>query len=288
MKKAAILASLFAFLMLSAPALGIGIGPGRIEVTFVSNTEQDMDFYVSNQGEGNLSITLYAGGELGKYITLAENNATLSPKSVKNYRFHIKMPATLEPGKHLATIGAVEAAAPEGMVAAVAGVELQLWVYVAYPQKYVSVIITHTKPEAGMPVAFNVTLFNPVNSTVATTADLQILDANDTALERFDFGSLNISAGETRTVVAEWIPPAEGGYKAVARAYYGSETTRTEMGVKVASAKPEPAPPAPAAPQEIIKEAIKNPTQSPYTLLIVLLIAAIVAVAVWPTKKEGT
>jgi len=287
MKKAAIIASVFVFLMLSAPALGVGIGPGRIEMTFASNMEQDMDFYVSNQGEENLSVNLYAGGELGKYITLAENNATLPAKSVRNFRFHIRMPATLEPGRHLASIGAVEAAAPDGMVVAVAGVELHLWIYVAYPEKYVSVMITHTKPEAGTPVAFNVTLFNPVNSTVATSADLQILDANDTTLERFDFGSLNLSAGETRTVEAEWIPPAEGGYKAVARAYYGSETTRTEMGVKVASAKPEPAPPAPNAPQEIIKEAIKNPTQSPYTLLIVLLIAAIVAVAVWPTKKEG-
>jgi len=282
MKTRLFLAALLASALLSAPALGIGIGPGRIELIFAPNMEQDLGFYVSNQGERNMTVDLYASGELGKYVTMETNKAVIPGKMVKNFNFHLKLPAILEPGKRTAAIGATETEPPAGMVSALAGVEMQLWIYVSYPENYVSVMITHTSPELNKPVHFNVTLFNPLNKTMHAAADLQILDANNTALERFDLGGADISTGESRTFQTQWLPPKGGQYNAVARAYYGKDTTRTEMGF----VSPLPVSlPAPTPPQEVIKEAIKNPTQSPYTLLIVLLMAAIVAVAVWPTKR---
>lgn len=270
---------LFAFLLLCGPALAIGIGPGRIEVDFEPGAEQDYPFQVLNNEDRQLDIEIYASGDLAEYVTLSQMNATLFPGETKIFSFHVKMPETLEPGKHDTRIGAVEVVSPEAPLAARAGVELQFWVYAPYPEKYIAIDVVHSEPRINESMEFNITLSNPVKVNLMATADLEILKDN-AVLERFELGEVYLPSGSSHVFQARWTPSEEGGYKAVVRANYEGEVSRKEIGFGIEVPRPEPQP----EPKEKEEEE-QSILYSPYTLLIALIIIAIIIVWLWPQKK---
>jgi hypothetical protein len=288
MKNGLVCAAILSFLLLSQAALAIGIGPGRIEVKFVPNLNTNYTFHVANSQDRPLKVQPFVSGDLAQYITVGNDAYTLGSNEVRNFMFQVSLPASLEPGRRDTNIGVVEVTPPGGMVSAVAGVQLQFWVYVDYPEKYVSVDITYSEPELGKPMVFDVKLFNPVNRTLQTSADLDIIEirnGTDITLERFDFGNATLNSGDERIFHASWAPQKEGNYKAVVHAYYEGETTRKEMGFNIV--KPQ-APPAstPQTPQQIVKKAAQNLLYSPYTAVVIILVLAIIIVALWPEKKK--
>jgi len=287
MKNGMVLAAVLCFLLLSQAALAIGIGPGRISVKFVPNLNTNYTFHVANTEDRTLKVQPFVSGDLAQYVTVGNDVYTLGPKEVRNFMFYVSMPASLEPGKYDTRIGVVEAAPPGGMVSAVAGVELQYWVYVDYPEKYISADISYSVPELGKPMAFDVTLFNPVNRTLKTSADLDIIEirnGTDVKLERFEFGNVTLNSGDEKVFHSSWTPEKEGDYKAVAHAYYEGETTPKEMGFSVAKPQAPPAP-APQTAEQIVKKTAQNLLYSPYTAIVALLVLAIFAVVLWPEKK---
>jgi len=272
---------IFAFLLLSEPAWAIGIGPGRIEADFQPGAEYDYSFQVLNNEKRTIDVELYVSGDLAKYITLSENSTTLLPGEAKIFNFHIKMPEELEPGKHDTRIGAVEAVSPEAPLAARAGVELQFWVHVPYPEKYIAVDIIYSQPEINQTMEFNVTLSNPVKVNLTPSADMEILK-DDIVLERFDFGEVFLPSGSSHTFRTNWTATEEGAYKAIARAYYEGETTRKEVMFSIEAPRAEPQQPAP---QKVEEKG--SALYSPYALLIILIIIAIVIVILWPEGKKA-
>lgn len=272
-------AAVFAFLLLCGPVMAIGIGPGRIEVDFEPGSEQDYSFQVLNNEDRRIEVELYVSGDLAEYVVLSQENASLSPGETKIFSFHVEMPGTLEPGKHDTRIGAVEAVSPQAPLAARAGVELQFWVYVPYPEKYISIDIVHSESKVNESMEFNITLRNPVKVDLTATADLEILK-DDVVLERFELGEIQLQNGSSHVFQAQWTVPEEGAYKAVARAHYEGETTKKEIAFSLELPKAQP------KPEEKKEREVPSILYSPYTLLIALIIMAIIIVWLWPQPKK--
>ncbi|MEM5814607.1 MAG: hypothetical protein QXD77_02220 [Candidatus Aenigmatarchaeota archaeon] len=279
-------AALLGLLLLSIPAQAIGIGPGRIEVKFEPNTNASYEFAVMNNEGKELEISLYKSGDLAKYVTVDSGTFRLAPNEVRRFTFNVSFPPALEPGLHDTRIGAVGIPPQGATVAAVAGVEMQFWVYVDYPEKYVSVDITHTRPFLNRPVVFNVTLFNPVNRSMAATADLEISeDRNGTSvmIERFDLGGAELASGARHVLQAEWTPANYGDYTVVARAYFDGGTSRKEMGLTLTPPNAPASGETEAQPQA---QTAIDIWRSPYTHAIMILIIITLAVLLWPEKKR--
>lgn len=267
--------------LLSARADAIGIGPGNLPVDFEPNLDSNFSFYIRNSANVSADFNVYASGDLSSYITLEKSTVTLGPKEIRTLSFNLKLPATLEPGRHDNAIGVVEATVPDAPMAAQLSVQMLLWVSVPYPDNYIAVSVANSKPELNEKTEFTVALSNPSKNDLTATANLEIRDKNDTLLERFLLGSAYIAVGDSKTFQAGWTPRLAGDYKAVARAYYVGETTVKEktFTVKVPMAAPVPALVWEEAPPNLI----------PYVALIILLVIAIVMVIIWPkdVRKNG-
>lgn len=281
-------AFLLGFLLISAPALAIGIGPARIEVKFEPNLNATYEVHVFNNEDKTVEVQPYVSGDLAKYITIDTGKLTIGPKESKIFNFKASLPVSLEPGKRDTRIGVVGLPPAGAMVGAVAGAEIQYWVYVDYPEEYISVDIMHSTPELNKQMTFEVKLFNPVNKSLSPSADLEIsrsINGTDVTVERFDFGTVALVSGAEHTFNATWTPTEPGEYKLVPRAYYNGKTTRREMYFTLAAPSLPGMPPAQQG-EESPQAAAPDLWHSPYTYLIILLIIAIIAVAFWPEKRR--
>jgi hypothetical protein len=281
----------FAFLavlvVLSAPALAIGIGPGRIEVKFEPSMNATYEVQVINTEDSTEEVQPFVSGDLQNYITMDKTPIKLAPGEAKKFTFSVSMPASLTPGRHDTNIGVVGMPPSGAMVGAVAGAEIQFWVYVDYPQKYIAIETIYTRPFIGQQMFINVTLINPVNSTITASADLEIdeIKNNSIMLDRVDFGSLSLLSGETRTFQANFTPPEAADYSMVSRAYYDGGPTKSEVGFTLTAPG---APVQPSAPTETPAPiTAADMWKSPYTYVIIILVLIILAVLVWPEKRRG-
>jgi len=289
MKMRLVLAALFAFLLVSQAALAVGISPGRIELKFVPNFNATYSFHVMNNENAPLNVQPFVYGDLAQYIIINKSAYTLAAGEYKGFEFQLNLPDTLDPGKRDTRLGVVGVNTPGGMVGAVAGVEMQFWVYVDYPEKYISVNMVYTEPSLDKPMAFDVTLFNPVNRTLTPSADLNIIEirnGTEVTLERFDIGSVALKPGEDYVFHTTWTPKKAGDYLAVAHAYYEGATSRREFGFTVEKPQPPAVPSNPQTIQETAKKTAQNLLYSPYTAIIAVLVIAIIIVCFWPSKKK--
>lgn len=277
-----VLSALVLLALLASPAMAIGVSPSRQAENFVPNFEQNYTYTVFNNINESRYVNLYVTGDLARYVTLYSNGTYFFlPGEAKSFKFNVKLPSSLEPGRNEARIGAVEVAEPGAAVGGVAGVEMQYWVEVPYPEKYIAIRIEHQpKLYANEPVQFEVVLSNPGRTEVFTTADLEVQDANHTILERFELGYGSMAVGSNSEFTANWMPDAAGNYYAVARAYYEGSVTKKEMSFSVA----EPVQP-PVQQQTFLN--IPLPDLTLYIVLIVALSAAIVIVLFWPGKRKN-
>ncbi len=264
-------------LLVPAQAAAVGIGPARMEMDFEPNLDRDFSVQVRNGDNISAGFRMYASGDLANYVTFRETNFTLAAGEVKTVTFNLKLPASLEPGRRDSGIGVVQEASGGAALAAQVGVEMQFWMYVPYPDSYISVSISHSKPQLGSQMGFDVTFGNPARNNLTASMEMEIRDSNGTVHERFDFGSSYIAVGDSKTVHATWVPKGPGDYGAVARAYYDQDITAKESRFSV------PKGPGQAPTGGIILPSINL---VPYMAVIVLLVIAIAMVLVWPKEAR--
>jgi len=276
------LTAAFFCLLMAMPAMAIGISPGRYEMDFIPNFDGGYSFTVINNINESRNISISATGELAKYITFDRNGTfPFEPIRSQGFNFYVKLPESLEPGKNEGRIRAVEVAQAESGVGGVAGVELQFWVKVPYPEKYIRVGISTQTTKPGEPALFDIVLTNPSAMELLPETDLEVQDENHTLLDRFELGPNFVPSGSQITLHASWTPTAYGSYYALVRARYDGLQTKKEAGFALIQ------PPTSAA---VMPE---NPPESPqpdlsfYAFLIVLLVVCMVIVAFWPKKRKG-
>jgi hypothetical protein len=194
---------------------------------------------VLNNLGNKIDVEVYKTGNLSEYITLAEpTKFTLLPGEIKTLSFTLALPANLgEPGTHEARIGAIEGAPDISgggtVLGARAAVEMQIWVNVPYPGKYVKVALEAMDADVGKPVNFSIKITNLGTDTVQVSDEIKIFE-NDTYI-----GSVRAQqsiwldsqeSGEMRTA---WIGQKAGSYRAVANVSYDGRWAEAETVFRV-------------------------------------------------------
>jgi len=267
-------------LLFAAPAMGVGVSPARIEENFVPGFERSYTLYLYNSIDVPLEVEIYVTGDLAEYITINTSRMILAPKEIRPHLMLVKLPDVLEPGRRDTAIGILETQSPEAAVGARAGVEMQYWVTVPLPEKYVSIGLGYEPktPKTGEPVMMTATLNNPTEPPLNATADIEIQDSTRTTFYRSELGYAFLFKDASRTFYYNWTPESYGTYYAVSRAYYDGLTTKKTLKMSFTEPKQAAAPPSAEIPLEVL------PDLTLYIIIIAVLAVGIGAVLLWPSE----
>lgn len=219
----------------------IGISPSRIVLHFKPDLEQTLSFTVFNGGMSGTKIKIYSHGELEQIALWNKDILMLPPNSYQTFDVKIKLPTeTYEPGDHILFIGAVEQAeqtlGKQTSVAAVTGVESQIYIRVPYPGKYASASIDIGDVVVGKPILFTVFVSSLGSETIMNaTAFMDIYDPQDTKITSLTSTMESINAKESKELYAEWLPinVSAGIYRVVVTLFYDEKTTVAETNFRL-------------------------------------------------------
>jgi len=243
MKKLMLLvAFLCVFSFMVTGAYAIGISPGRIEVgscpTCKAYTPGDTvaeSFKAINNEGRDLYVEFYASGDLASYVKFDAASTTLSPGEIRPMAFRITIPENLTPGKHDTRVGLVESLpGGSGMLAARAGVEMQYWIYVPYPEKYIDISFSASSAKKGEPVTFTLGATNMgVKDLSSVSISIGIYDYDNNLVKTIELAGKPIASGKSDTFTASWTTVNIGVYTAKATITYDGETREASVGFKV-------------------------------------------------------
>jgi|GEM_PF-4229449 len=134
-------------LILTSSVFALGIRPAKTTINFEPDLEKEYVFYIVNNENQPLTITLKADGLLKDYISFEKQEITLIPEeSLKEVKFKVSLPQALTPGLNLGEIIVTETqskitGAMTGMISANLQLIHKIFVIAPYPEKYVDVDI---------------------------------------------------------------------------------------------------------------------------------------------------
>lgn len=218
----------------------IGIGPGRVILDFKPNLKETFTYQVFNNENKNMDVEMYVKGDLEDYVTLSTTSSTFSPGESKTFTYEINLPSELEkPGTYDTRIGALEVLSTTGgqgaTVGARAGVELQLWIRVPYPGKYMEISLEAPDAKVGEPVQFTITLSNLGKEDISAKASIELYDSNNLKFATLSIGEIYVETAATKELYKEWetgnIKP--GTYHAVATVTYNGKSAKDEKDFRI-------------------------------------------------------
>lgn len=219
----------------------IGVGPSRIVVDFEPNLKKTFTYNVINNEGREIQVEMYVKGALKDYVTLHQTSGKLATREVKVFSFELSLPSMLEtPGTYDTRIGVVETLPTirrEGAtVGARAGVEMQLWVKVPYPGKYIEIALTAANIKLGEPADFTISISNLGELDVTAKDDVTIFDPSNNLITTVYAGEAFIKSKETGKLFATWTTTKDvkpGTYRAVATVKYDGKNATTQKTFKV-------------------------------------------------------
>lgn len=223
--------SFFLLSLLAQNVHAIGITPSRVTFNFKPNMEGSDQFCVLNTAKTQLNVELYISGALAQYMDISAKEVHFAEgEYIRCFVYYYKLPETLEPGLHDTRIGALEAAPPETTegttISTRAGVEMQFWVEVPYPGKYLKLLV-------GIPDTNNVNTRIPVELSVKSlgteitrfNGSVDIFDYSGNKLVTLKSSTETIGSQSTRSVMLEWAGTTTPGvYRAIGHVTYESGT----------------------------------------------------------------
>ncbi|MCX6767762.1 MAG: hypothetical protein NTY90_03485 [Candidatus Micrarchaeota archaeon] len=229
---------LLVFLSLLQFSAALGISPGRIDIPFQPNLTTSFSFRVIPHSAPFVKFT--TRGDLAQYISFPVTQATIPIGSSDRFTFDVRLPQALSlPGLHDTRIVVTEyprgfQAGAEAGVGAKVAVELQFWVRVPYPGKYLEVtkfMVGNVPSGKNAPIELGA--INRGNESIANASTVfEIFDASGALLATIPGGWRGIGPGENAVFEAAW-PTGENppGY------YYANATLAYDRAVKQLSTR---------------------------------------------------
>ncbi len=220
----------------------IGISPGRTVMHFRPSLEETVSFTVFNGADSQpTKVKLYARGELENLTTISTDIIELEPNDQETFYATIKLTgANYTPGDHVVLVGAVEQIETNKLgnmnVAAVTGVESQVYVRVPYPGKYISASMDIGDMAVGQPVLFTINV-NSLGSDYIDSieAHIDLFDPKGDKVASLTSTKEDLNPKESKDLFAEWMPSdvSPGIYLAVATVYYDGKSVKTETNFRL-------------------------------------------------------
>ncbi len=232
---------IIALILLTGQASAIGISPSRIILHYEPGLEETLSFTVYNGDASPTNVRLYSHGELANMTLFDKDAMEMMSDSRDTFNVKIKlMQGEYEPGDHAVFIGAVEQAERQSgnrmSVAAVTGVESQVYVRVPYPGKYLSASVSTEDVIMGQPVIFKVIASSLGDENLDNvTAIIDVYDPQGAKVISLASGSESIGPKESKELYAEWAPAnaSTGIYRATATVYYDGKTAAAETNFRL-------------------------------------------------------
>ena len=226
MKKRGIL-FLFIFIIISIGVYAIGISPSRSEISFEPNKEIDCSYSLINNIKQepyyDLNVFVYAVGDLNESIKIEQGSVVLPPNKWVDFNCTMTLPSELSPGLHDNGIIATETNVAAGMVGSLAGVKMQLWIWVPYPGKYLDGILNVDDIEINKEANFNINLISRGEEDINNVKIyVDVYDSFNNKIATVESESFEIKSYESKEMNIKWNSHGNkaGMYSAIARIYY--------------------------------------------------------------------
>lgn len=209
-------------ILLSGTVLGLGVTPARTTMDFVPNHQESIDFTILNSEKKDLSLVLYARGDLESSISFVQDQISMTDlEESKTASYNINLPPNLSPGLHKTDIVVLEnspsaASGGQAHIGTVLGVATQLYVYVPYPGKYIDAELgIHGSPEKKQ---FIIGMVNRGKEDVnSVKAEIFIYDSSGNVVKDFETNEMSLAAGVKGELFYEWdVDISDGKYLAKA------------------------------------------------------------------------
>lgn len=245
---------LFCFLLSGIHhASAISISPGKIEMDFVPNYQDEFEGHVANTGPYVETYDLYADGELkDNIVLLTPDVVTVNPGQSQAFRFRLKLPAEFEkPGKHKGYVFASQHVDEEQQTQVVVRLKVGLTVLVnvPYPGKYVETEFSIDNAEVGEDIIFTISAKNMGKENLTEVwAEIELFDEKNDTIAILQTEREAIETTETEDLKAAWPADVDPGvYRANVTVFYDGETLEFEKGfsigapvIRIAHVYPEP------------------------------------------------
>ena len=223
----------------------IGITPGRTTIDFEPNLDKEVSFSIINSEHKDMSVLLYAKGELSEYVSLSQEAIDLSSQEDSKLSIYtMTLPEELEPGPHIAEIVALEV--PEDaelagtVIGATVAVVTQLYVHVPYPGKYLDLDLNILEPDSGHTTTFFIPVTNRGKLDIKKAKAVIEIYSGTEKVGEVDTGEIGVLVGERKELVGKWDANVNmGRYKAKAVLTYDGEERVIEKEFNVGEAKLE-------------------------------------------------
>ncbi|MFH1209897.1 MAG: hypothetical protein V1663_03860 [archaeon] len=208
----------------------IGVSPARIEVNFEPNKVVDCSYLLWNNQPSppyyDLSVVVSPVGDLSDLFEIEQKDVVIHSNEWVSYTCSLKLPSELSPGLHENSIIAKESVASiGGGVGSVAGVKMQVWIWVPYPGKFLEGIYSANDVNTGETAYFDVNLKSRGDNDINDIKIyIDIYDPNNVKIDTINSQSFSMKYDEVKDVRLEWNSQgiSAGIYKTVARIYYDS------------------------------------------------------------------
>ena len=215
----------------------LGVTPGRTTLNFEENLESTVKFTVLNNEHKDLSLAIYARGDLAEYIEIPIKDVELKPEEdSKELTYNIKLPKEIEePGLHEAEIVIREVTTGKGekeiSIGAMQAVITQLHVYVPYPGKYIVAKLDIAGGKTDKKTLFFVPLINFGEENVRSAkAEIIVMDMYEKAIHKVESDEQPVP-GKGRAELSAQMDPSNllpGVYRVIAKVTYDSFVTTAE------------------------------------------------------------
>ncbi|MFH0870438.1 MAG: hypothetical protein V1866_05275 [archaeon] len=235
---------LFALAISSPDVFGLGVSPGRVEMSFLPNYVYKGQACYTLSGIERLRFEVQ--GDINESIKiegLDENNDIsnlMAPEVHGCIDYTMTMPASFDkPGLHIQAINAVEA--PDevsGSIFAVVKIQHQIYIRVPYPGKYIEIVaFTAQNSNAGNLVPFNIVIIGKgIETAESAHGVISIYDKENNLIGTTTTKTLkNIGNEDRRELTAFWnsSPNREGNYRADLKLVYDDLTNNATTTFKL-------------------------------------------------------
>ena len=220
----------------------LGITPARTTLDFEADLSRSVGFEILNSGNEDMKVVFSAQGELAKYISLGDTEASISAsEGSKAFSYNLNLPSELIPGLHTGEVFAMQL--PSGptsegsQILATLAVVTQVHVYVPYPGKYASSSLTIYNANQGEEVVF---VFPVVSQgefdLTAVRASVDIYNKLNEKVDSFNTDSIAVMSGARKELAYRWKADVPiGDYLAKASLIYDEGTLNLEETFSVGS-----------------------------------------------------
>lgn len=232
---------IIALALLAGQVSAIGISPSRIILHYQPSLEDTLSFTVYNGGGSPTTVKLYSHGELENITSFEKGIIEMKPDSRETFNVRIKLPpGEYEPGDHAVFIGAVEQAEKQlgnrMSVAAVTGVESQVYIRVPYPGKYLSASIDVDDVTVGQPILFKVFVSSLGDEKIwNVTGTIDVYDPEGAKAVSLASTAESLGPKESKELYAEWTLAnvSAGIYRVIATVNYDGKSATAETNFRL-------------------------------------------------------